>query len=233
MPVDQAFVQRTWLRSPGCTPILTGMDALNPSAAPTFATGTPLHIAAVGLNVRDLDRTTAYYRDVIGLAVLERTDTSARLGAGGVPLLELTLRAELQPDDPRSAGLYHTAYLMPTRADLARWVMHVAEKRAPIVGASDHGVSEAFYLDDPEGNGVEVYAGLLGASVGDSALDHLPEDGGAGLGGELEELEGLAGLTAANEVHHDTSLTRAKPREAGNRLANHGALLTFRLCRTR
>jgi catechol 2,3-dioxygenase len=133
------------------------MDALNPSAAPTFATGTPLHIAAVGLNVRDLDRTAAYYRDVIGLDLLERTDGLARLGAGGVPLLELTLRAELRPDDARSAGLYHTAYLMPTRADLARWVMHVAEKRAPIVGASDHGVSEAFYLDDPEGNGVEVY----------------------------------------------------------------------------
>lgn len=133
------------------------MDALNPSAAPTFATATPLHIAAVGLNVRDLDRTAAYYRDVIGLDLLERTNVTARLGAGGVPLLELTQRAELQPDDPRTAGLYHTAYLMPTRADLARWVLHVAEKRAPIVGASDHGVSEAFYLDDPEGNGVEVY----------------------------------------------------------------------------
>jgi catechol 2,3-dioxygenase len=133
------------------------MDAPNPSA-PTVATATPLHIAAVGLNVRDLNRTAAYYRDVIGLDLLERTDGMARLGAGGVPLLELILRAELQPDDPRSAGLYHTAYLMPTRADLARWVMHVAEKRVPIVGASDHGVSEAFYLDDPEGNGVEVYS---------------------------------------------------------------------------
>jgi len=133
------------------------MDAPNPSA-PSFATATPLHIAAVGLNVCDLDRTAAYYRDVIGLDLLERTDGMARLGAGGVPLLELTLRAELRPDDPRSAGLYHTAYLMPTRADLARWVMRVAEKRAAIVGASDHGVSEAFYLDDPEGNGVEVYA---------------------------------------------------------------------------
>ena len=133
------------------------MDALNPSATPTFATATPLHVAAVGLNVRDLDQTTAYYRDVIGLDLLERTNVLARLGAGGVPLLELTQRAEFQPDDPRTAGLYHTAYLMPTRADLARWVMRVAEKRAPIVGASDHGVSEAFYLDDPEGNGVEVY----------------------------------------------------------------------------
>src|ERR1700730_2168843 len=113
------------------------MDALNPSATPTFATATPLHIAAVGLKVRDLDRTAAYYRDVIGLDLLERTQGLGRLGAGGVPLLELTQRAELRPDDPRSAGLYHTAYLMPTRADLARWVMHVAEKRAPIGGGSE------------------------------------------------------------------------------------------------
>jgi catechol 2,3-dioxygenase len=62
------------------------------------------------------------------------------------------------PDDKRSAGLYHTAFLMPTRPDLARWVLHIAREKVPITGASDHGVSEAFYLDDPEGNGVEVYA---------------------------------------------------------------------------
>jgi catechol 2,3-dioxygenase len=134
------------------------MVAPDPSAASVRAPGTPLHIAAVGLSVRDLERTAAYYRDVIGLTLLERTKSSARLGTGSVPLLELALRAELAPDDPRSSGLYHTAYLMPTRADLGRWVMHAAEKRVPIVGASDHGVSEAFYLDDPEGNGVEVYA---------------------------------------------------------------------------
>src|SRR5262249_12981461 len=56
------------------------------------------------------------------------------------------------------AGLYHTAFLMPTRADLARWILHVARSRVPLTGASDHAVSEAFYLDDPEGNGVEVYS---------------------------------------------------------------------------
>ena len=133
------------------------MDAPNPSASPTFASRTPLHIGTVGLVVRDLDRLTAYYRDMLGMAVLERTKNSARLGAGGVPLLELIHKPDALPDDTREAGLYHTAFLMPTRADHARWIMHIAKNRVPITGASDHGVSEAFYLDDPEGNGIEVY----------------------------------------------------------------------------
>jgi catechol 2,3-dioxygenase len=75
-----------------------------------------------------------------------------------VPLLHLEAAPDANPDDSREAGLYHTAFLMPTRADLARWILHVARSRVPISGASDHTVSEAFYLDDPEGNGVEVYA---------------------------------------------------------------------------
>ena len=133
------------------------MDAPNPSATPTFASRTPLRIGAVGMVVRDLDRLTAYYRDMLGLAVMERSKDIARLGVGGVALLELTHKPDALPDDTREAGLYHTAFLMPTRADHARWIMHVAKNRVPITGASDHGVSEAFYLDDPEGNGIEVY----------------------------------------------------------------------------
>jgi catechol 2,3-dioxygenase len=133
------------------------MDAPNPSAIPTAASRAPLHIGAVGMTVRDLDRLTAYYRDLLGLTVQERTQQVARLGVGGVTLIELTYRPDALPDNQREAGLYHTAFLMPTRADLARWILHVAKNRVPIVGASDHDVSEAIYLDDPEGNGVEVY----------------------------------------------------------------------------
>ena len=134
------------------------MDASNPSAVPTFASRTPLHVGAVGLAVRDLRRVAQFYRDVIGLAVLEQDRQRVRLGVDDVTLVELEHRPDAVPDDKRSAGLYHTAFLMPTRADLARWVLHIAREKVPITGASDHGVSEAFYLDDPEGNGVEVYA---------------------------------------------------------------------------
>jgi catechol 2,3-dioxygenase len=133
------------------------MDAPNPSAIPTFASRTPLHVGAVGLKVRDLARLTGFYGDVLGLAVLDRGKDSATLGAGDVPLLHLEHRPDAKPDDPRTAGLYHTAFLMPTRGDLARWILHVARNKVPLTGASDHAVSEAFYLDDPEGNGIEVY----------------------------------------------------------------------------
>ena len=133
------------------------MDAANPSATPTFASRTPLHIGAVGLIARDLDLLSRYYQGLLGFALIERSDGVVRLGAGGVTLLELQHRPDAKPDDPATAGLYHTAFLMPTRADHARWILHIAKNRIPITGASDHGVSEAFYLDDPEGNGVEVY----------------------------------------------------------------------------
>jgi catechol 2,3-dioxygenase len=134
------------------------MDAPNPSAQPTFASRAPLHIGAVALKVRDLGRLTAYYQSLLGLSVIRRTVDGAVLGAGGVPLLHLESDPQAEPDDAREAGLYHTAFLMPTRADLARWILHIARERIPISGASDHTVSEAFYLDDPEGNGIEVYA---------------------------------------------------------------------------
>jgi catechol 2,3-dioxygenase len=133
------------------------MDAPNPSATPTFASRTPLHIGAVGLKVRNLDQVTSFYRDVLGLSVLDRRKDDAILGAGGVALVRLEHQPDAKPDDTREAGLYHTAFLMPTRADLARWILHMARNKVPLTGASDHGVSEAIYLDDPEGNGIEVY----------------------------------------------------------------------------
>jgi catechol 2,3-dioxygenase len=75
-----------------------------------------------------------------------------------VALLDLERREGAAREARNAAGLYHTAFLMPTRADLAAWVLKVAGTRVPVTGASDHGVSEAIYLDDPEGNGIEVYS---------------------------------------------------------------------------
>ncbi|HYF56769.1 MAG TPA: VOC family protein, partial [Salinarimonas sp.] len=123
-----------------------------------LANRTPLRIGSVALRVRDLERMTAFYRDVLGLTVLEETGSQVRLGAGGVKLLILEHSPAASPQAQTSAGLFHTAFLMPSRMDLARWLVHVATNRVPLSGFADHLVSEAVYLDDPEGNGVEVYS---------------------------------------------------------------------------
>jgi len=137
------------------------MDAANPSSQVTFANRTPLRIGSVGLKARDLSRLADYYQQAIGLQLIDRDAKTARLGAGGVTLLELEAAPNATPDDPRTAGLYHTAFLQPTRADLGRWLVHAARNRVALTGASDHLVSEAIYLDDPEGNGIEVYRDRL------------------------------------------------------------------------
>jgi catechol 2,3-dioxygenase len=128
------------------------------TAGPTFANRTPMRIGMVTLRVRDLDSVSNYYRDAIGLTVMQRTATGARLGAGGVPLLDLERREGAARERPNAAGLYHTAFLMPARKDLARWLVHAATNKIPLSGFADHRVSESVYLDDPEGNGIEVYA---------------------------------------------------------------------------
>ncbi|HEY9454247.1 MAG TPA: VOC family protein, partial [Bradyrhizobium sp.] len=125
---------------------------------PTFANRTPMRVGMVNLRVRDLDKVADYYRDAIGLTVMTRTATGARLGAGGVPLLDLERREGAAREARNAAGLYHTAFLMPTRKDLARWLVHAATNKIPLSGFADHLVSESVYLDDPEGNGIEVYA---------------------------------------------------------------------------
>src|SRR5215210_8451902 len=130
------------------------MDAPNPSSQITFANQTPLRIGAVALKARDLSRLTDFYTQAIGLHVIDRDSKTARLGAGGVTLLELEAAPNATPDDPRTAGLYHTAFLHPTRSDLARWLVHAAQNRVQLIGASDHRVSDALYIDDPEGDGL-------------------------------------------------------------------------------
>ena len=134
------------------------MDAPNPSALPTFASRTPLHIGAIGLKVRE-SRDARQLSTAMRLAFRSSTTVEPAPLSAWAACRSFILSASPtpRPDDPREAGLYHTAFLMPTRADLARWILHVARHKVALTGASDHAVSEAFYLDDPEGNGVEVY----------------------------------------------------------------------------
>lgn len=127
------------------------------SALP-FAATAPIHVSRVGLKARDAEGLAKFYRSVVGLEEIGRDNGAIRLGAGGRELLLIESDPSAKPDDPRGAGLFHTAFLLPERADLAHWLRFAAERRIAISGASDHLVSEAVYLDDPEGNGIEIYA---------------------------------------------------------------------------
>jgi catechol 2,3-dioxygenase len=115
-------------------------------------------MGAVILNVADLDAMTAYYRDAVGLDVLDASGPRVTLGRGAREVVVLEHSPELRHAAPREAGLFHTAILFDSRAALAAAVYSVAQRHpGTFTGSSDHLVSKAFYFDDPEGNGVELY----------------------------------------------------------------------------
>jgi catechol 2,3-dioxygenase len=118
----------------------------------------PMEIGTVTLTVHDLDRTADFYARALGLAKITSDRTEVTLGAGGNALLRLIADPAARQRSPREAGLFHTAFLMPDRPALGRWVHHASTSRLPVQGASDHRVSEAIYFADPEGNGIEIYA---------------------------------------------------------------------------
>ncbi len=113
-------------------------------------------IGTVYLTVEDLDRQLQFYTQNIGLKLHRRDGDRAYLGAGGADLLALTQNATA-PRAPRTAGLYHFAILVPSRLELAKTLAHLIQTRTPMQGFSDHAVSEALYLPDAEGNGIEIY----------------------------------------------------------------------------
>ena len=114
-------------------------------------------IGGAQLRVSDLERSLAFYARVLGLEVQEHDRTHAVLGAGGRRLFTLREVASVVPRPRRSTGLYHAAVLVPDRASLGQVLARIVDARWPLQGASDHGVSEAIYLADPDGIGLEVY----------------------------------------------------------------------------
>ena len=125
----------------------------------------PIHpqtrIGHVHLKVADLDRAIAFYCDVLGFDVMQRWGASAAFIAAGGYHHHIGLNTWESlggaPPPPGTTGLYHFAILYPTRAQLADALRRLIAAGVPLQGASDHGVSEALYLSDPDGNGVELY----------------------------------------------------------------------------
>jgi catechol 2,3-dioxygenase len=159
------------------------MNALSPST----------RLGPVHLVVTDLERSSDFYGEAIGLGVQGRENGSAALGAGGEDLLVLHEEPAASRASGGRAGLYHFALLHPSRLELARAAQRLAATSTPIQGASDHKFSEAIYLPDPDGNGIELYA--------DRPRDQWPEPLEAlPPGGPLPlDLQGLLELASDGE----------------------------------
>jgi len=169
------------------------------SSEPSKGSATPIDprvdVGHVHLKVSDLDRAIRFYSDVLGFEVTQRYGTQAAfLSAGGyhhhVGLNTWESRGG-PPPAQGTTGLYHVAFRYPDRAALAEALRRLLARSVPLDGASDHGVSEALYLRDPDGNGLELYW--------DRPRDAWPRDGGGGLQMVTRPLD-LHDLMAASDA---------------------------------
>ncbi len=172
------------------------MTSIDPGAA----------IGRVQLRVSDLERSLTFYTTVLGLDVLSRDADRATLGVDGRALVVLRASAGTGPRPRRTTGIYHFAILVPSPVDLAHALARVLAARWPLQGASDHGVSEALYLGDPDGIGIEIYRDRPRAAwpVHDGALTMVTEplDLQALLDGALTGGEPAPRLPADTRVGH-------------------------------
>ncbi|GAB3951884.1 VOC family protein [Spirosoma harenae] len=130
-------------------------------SSPSYTIPAQTRIGHVHLKVADLDRSLAFYCDLLGFSLITTYGKDAAFISAGGYHHHIGLNTWYSKDAPpapvRSAGLFHTAILYPTRRDLAVALKRLIDSKYPITGASDHGVSEAIYLNDPDRNGVELY----------------------------------------------------------------------------
>lgn len=171
-------------------------------------------LGRAALRVEDFRSVGEFYVDVVGLELIERTDSEATLGVDGTPLFEIVADEDAEPRGPEEAGLFHTAFRVPTRESLGE-TLHRVETLWDLDGASDHDVSEAIYFADPEGNGIEIYHdrprdtwpveddGRVRMGTGPLDLDSLREDD--------EWVDDVPPGTDLGHVHFEvTSLPRAR-----------------------
>jgi catechol 2,3-dioxygenase len=182
-------------------------EQLEATGAPAGGDLSPLTtVGAVHLTVADLDQSVDYYKRSIGLELLDRGGGLAFFGARNTVLLVL-VEQPASRGRGHHTGLYHFALLLPERTDLARWLAHAARDRVALVGMSDHFVSEALYLSDPDGHGIEIYwdrprAGWEGQVARMTTLRLDVDD----LLGELDDpaaepFDGLPDGTTMGHVH--------------------------------
>ncbi|MFJ7685674.1 VOC family protein [Peribacillus butanolivorans] len=162
-------------------------------------------VREVSINVMHLDNAIRFYQDIIGLQLLEKTVRKAVLTTDGkTPLLTLEQPADVIPKEGRTTGLYHFALLLPTRADLSIFLRHLLQTEYRF-GASDHDVSEALYITDPDGNGIEVYWDRPSSdwkwSNGEVAMGTDPLDGNSLLAESDDEWNGLPAGTLMGHIH--------------------------------
>ena len=180
-------------------------EELEATAEGSSMLGSSTRMGAVHLTVSDLGRSIEYYTEAVGLRVSDRGTDRASFGVGGEELLVLV-------EEPGAisslgyTGLYHFALLVPERRQLARWLAHAARDGVPLVGLSDHFVSEALYLADPDGHGIEIYwdrPRQLWEGLVDTRMTTLPLDVGSLLA-ELDDpgTEPFDGLPSGSTMGH-------------------------------
>lgn len=171
----------------------------------------------VGLKVLDLDGMKKFYQEIIGFEVISEEGNEVQLGTDGKSLLRLTAAEGLVPKRGRYSGIYHFAILLPNRKELGKILLHL-HNRDIRVGSSDHLVSEALYLSDPEGNGIEIYRDRdpeeWSWSNGEVAMTVDPIDAEGILreaGLATENWSGMPSGTLMGHVHlHVSNLAEAK-----------------------
>ncbi|MBP1968378.1 catechol 2,3-dioxygenase [Virgibacillus natechei] len=164
------------------------------------------YVGELSVNVTDLEKALTFYQDVIGFQILEQSERKASLTADGkTALLTLEQPENVQPKEGRTTGLFHFAILLPTRVDLSSFVNYLIKKGDVRLGASDHYVSEALYLSDPDGNGIEVYRDRPSSewswTNGEVSMGTEALDGDSLVAESNKEWNGLPSETIMGHIH--------------------------------